>query len=210
MGGQIRVVSGAVEGIVDEAVFRRLVRSVGAEPGPVWGKTGKPALLDRLRSYNHAARFSPWLVLVDLDHAADCAPPFRTTVLPDPAPAMCFRVAVRAVEAWLLADRDRFAAFLCVEPTRLPENPDRHPNPKQHVVNLARRSRSHEIVEDLVPRESSGRTEGRAYASRLMEFVSDDKRGWRPHVAARSSDSLARCLRSLRRVIRSAAQGATR
>lgn len=208
MGGQVPVISGAVEGIVDEAVFRRMVRSVRGEPGPVYGKSGKRPLLDRLPGFNNAARFSPWLVLVDLDQDADCAPPFCAAALPAPSNGMCFRVAVRAVESWLLADRDRFASFLGVSPARLPEDPDDHPNPKQMVVNLARRSRSRDMAKDLVPREGSGRSEGPAYASRLIEFISDDRRGWRPQVAARSSDSLARCLRSLRRLVRSPPGGA--
>jgi hypothetical protein len=35
------VIYGAVEGLVDEAVVRRLIRHVGAEPGPIYGKNGK-------------------------------------------------------------------------------------------------------------------------------------------------------------------------
>lgn len=75
-------ISGAVEGIVDEAVLRRLVQHVGAQAGPVHGKNGKTHLRQRLNGYNQAARFSPWVVLVDLDHDADCAPPFQVTWLP--------------------------------------------------------------------------------------------------------------------------------
>ena len=37
------------------------------------GKKGKDGLLRNLDGYNRAARFSPWVVLVDLDHDADCA-----------------------------------------------------------------------------------------------------------------------------------------
>src|SRR5262245_66600073 len=99
------VVAGAVEGLVDEAVFRRLVRFVGARPGAVYGKNGKSDLLRRLSGFNEAARYAPWFVLVDLDRDADCAPPFRTSQLSKPSAAMCFRVAVRETEAWLLADR---------------------------------------------------------------------------------------------------------
>lgn len=198
----IPVVSGAVEGIVDEAVFRRIVRTVRAEPGPVYGKNGKHQLIERLPGYNNAARFSPWLVLVDLDHDADCPPPFRTAALPRPADQMCFRVAVREVEAWLLADRERIADFLDVNPNWIPRDPEGAPDPKRIVVDLARRSRSRDISRDLVPREGSGRSEGPAYASRLIEFVSDHRHGWRPGVAARSADSLARCLRCLRRLVR--------
>jgi hypothetical protein len=38
------VVTAATEGIVDEAVVCRLIREVGAEPGPVHGKNGKRLL----------------------------------------------------------------------------------------------------------------------------------------------------------------------
>ncbi len=196
------VISGAVEGIVDEAVFRRIVRAVRAEPGPVYGKNGKPQLLERLHGYNNAARFSPWLVLVDLDHDADCPPPFRAAALPRPADLMCFRVAVREVEAWLLADHERMAEFLDVNPNWIPRDPERSADSKRVVVELARRSRSRDISHDLVPREGSGRSEGPAYASRLIEFISDHRQGWRPSVAAKSADSLARCLRCLRRLVR--------
>ncbi|MFI5182892.1 MAG: hypothetical protein ACHQNV_00720 [Vicinamibacteria bacterium] len=198
-----------MEGIVDEAVFRRIVRTARGEPGPVYGKTGKRQLLDRLPGYNNAARFSPWLVLVDLDHDADCTPPFRAATLAAPSEQMCFRVAVREVEAWLLADHQRIAEFLDVNPHWLPRDPESEPDPKQVVVNLARRSRSRDIRRDLVPRVGSGRSEGPAYSSRLIEFVSDRTYGWRPTVAARSSDSLARCLRSVRRLVRTAS-GAVR
>lgn len=209
MSGDLPVISGAVEGIVDEAVFRRIVRTARGEPGPVYGKTGKRQLLDRLHGYNNAARFSPWLVLVDLDHDADCTPPFKTAALPAPATQMCFRVAVREIEAWLLADHERIAEFLDVNARWLPLDPETEADPKQVIVNLARRSRSRDIHRDLVPRVGSGRSEGPAYSSRLIEFVSDKTYGWRPTVAARSSDSLARCLRSLRRLVRSV-RGASR
>lgn len=198
------VISGVVEGIVDEAVFRRLVKTVRAEPGPVYGKNGKQQLLARLGGYNSAARFSPWLVLVDLDRDADCAPPFVASNLPAPSERMCFRVAVRTIEAWLLGDRERLARFLDVDPGSIPSDPEQSPDPKALIVSLARRSRSREILADLVPRRQSGRSEGPAYASRLIEFVSDSRRGWRPTVAAKSSESLRRCLRCLRRLSRQA------
>jgi hypothetical protein len=198
------VISGAVEGIVDEAVFRRIVRVARAEPGPVHGKNGKQHLLQRLPGYNNAARFSPWLVLLDLDHDAECPPPFRAEALPAPSDLMCFRVAVREVEAWLLADSERMAEFLDVNPKWMPRQPEQAADPKRVVIDLARRSRSRDISRDLVPREGSGRTEGPAYTSRLVEFVSDHRHGWRPNVAAESADSLARCLRRVRGLVRAA------
>jgi len=186
-----------VEGVTDEAVARRLLEAVGLACGNVYGKHGKGALLERLPNYNRAARFAPWLVLVDLDHDADCAPPFVRNVLPEPAAGMRLRVAVQAVEAWLLADAERLAAFLGVRAALVPPDPDAEHDPKTTLINLARRSRRQAIREDIVPREGSGGRVGPGYAGRLIEFVMDADRRWRPGVAARRSDSLRRCVETL-------------
>jgi hypothetical protein len=187
-----------VEGITDEAVARRLLDHVGLRCGTVYGKEGKAALVQRLPNYNQAARFAPWLVVVDLDRDADCAPPFVDRVLPHPAGHMFLRVAVRAVEAWLLADGERIAAFLGVRAALIPRNPDAEDDPKAALVSLARRSRWRTVREDMVPREGSGGRVGPGYAGRLIEFVAAGERSWRPDVAVRRSDSLRRCVETLR------------
>jgi len=196
------VISAAVEGLVDEAVARRLIALVGATPGPVYGKSGKAYLRQRIAGYNNAARHSPWLVLVDLDSDAACAPPLLAAWLPMPAPYISFRVAVRETEAWLLADAQHLAAFLRIACSRIPRDPESLDNPKNTLVELARHSRSRSVREDMVPRPASGRPVGPAYVSRLIEFVSGPSALWRPETAARRSDSLNRCLIGLRRLAR--------
>ena len=193
-------ITAAVEGNVDEAIARRLIEHVGGTPGPVYGRNGKHHLRQRIANYNQAARLSPWVVLVDLDHDAECAPPFRRAWLPALSSHMCFRVAVRQVEAWLLADRERVAKFLSVSMVRIPHNPESVEHPKHLLVDLARSSRRRDIREDIVPRPGSGRSVGPAYTARLIEFVISRHTGWRPEVAARFSDSLNRSLRCLRRL----------
>jgi hypothetical protein len=195
------VITGAVEGDLDEAVVRRLVDHVGATPGPVHGRNGKTHLRQRLVGYNQAAHLSPWVVLVDLNHDAQCAPPLRATWLQNPARYMCFRIAVRMVEAWLLADRERLSRFLSVDPGRIPANPEAIDNPKRIMVELAQHSRRREIRDDMVPRPGSGRAVGPAYTSRLIEFVAGPLAGWRPDAAAKASDSLDRCLRCLQQLV---------
>jgi hypothetical protein len=195
-------ISGAVEGLVDQAVFERLVRTVRAEPGHVHRTDGKPRLLARLGGFNLAARWTPWLVLVDLDDDKECAPPFRQRWLPSAARRMCSRVAVRAIESWLLADVERLAEFLEVPSDRIPDRPDAVPDPKRALVKLAARSRSRQIRAELAPREGSGRFVGPLYTSSLIGFVLDTRGGWRPGVAARRSDSLQRCLRDLQRLVK--------
>jgi hypothetical protein len=201
------VISVAVEGIVDEAVARRLLEHVGAELGRVYGKNGKQNLLKQLQGYNHAARHNPWLVMVDLDQDASCAPPFRARWLPSVSPMMCFRVAVREVEAWLLADREHLAQFLHVPIAQIPLASEELENPKQTLVNLARHSRVRAIQQDMVPRPASGRQIGPAYPSRLIEFVENREKGWRPDIAAESAESLRRCLECLSDLVDQCRQG---
>lgn len=193
---------GAVEGIVDEAVLERLLRLVGATVGPIHRNEGKPRLLDRLQGFNEAARHAPWFVLVDLDTDDDCAPTFARRHLPRPSSQMVFRVAVREVEAWLMADRERFASWFQVPERAIPTNPDLDRDPKSTIIRLAGRSRSRSVRADLVPREGSGRAVGPLYPSRMIEYIRDEKKGWRPRSGAKSSDSLDRCIRRLAETIR--------
>jgi hypothetical protein len=198
MTAQPVVISAAVEGIVDEAVVRRLIASAGGWPGPVYGKNGKPALRTRINGFNNAARHARWMVLVDLNGEQDCAPPLRESWLPAPAPLLCFRVAVRQVEAWLMADGEALASYLGVPRSRIPGDPEGLPNAKVAMVNVARRSRRAAIRQDMVPREGSGRSVGPAYTSRLIEYA---ETRWRPAVAAQVSDSLRRAIACLERLI---------
>jgi len=192
------VISAAVEGIVDEVVLRRLLRDMNASLGSTYGKNGKSQLKRSIKGYNSAAHFSPWFVLVDLDQDFDCAPFLRETWLSSPGTYMCFRVAVREVEAWLLADSGRIARFLGVARTKIPKNPEQLDRPKEMMVNLARQSRRRAIYDDMVPRPGSGRAIGPAYSSRLIEFV---EKHWRPEVARRHSDSLNRTIRCIEDLI---------
>jgi len=194
-------VLGAVEGLVDEAVLMRLMAHVGATPSAVYGKRGKPYIRQQLAGYNNAARFSSWIVLVDLNAEAECAPVLVETWLPDPAPHMCFRVAVHKIEAWILADAERLSRFLSVSPALIPTKPDAEPDPKRTLVEVARKSRRRAICQDMVPRPGSGRAVGPAYSSRLIEFALDEAEGWRPEIAAQRSDSLRRCIEGIGRLV---------
>jgi len=184
-------VNGAVEGPTDEAVLRRVADHVGIRIDSVHGMNGKPDLRQHMAGYLNAARLSPWVILVDLNHEAECAPIMREEWVRRPVPFLCFRIAVRQVESWLLADRERIARFLRVPVSQVSLNPDTLDNARDAMVALAGRSRKTAIREDMVPRPGGGRATGPAYASRLIEFVN---REWRPGVAATRSESLRRCL----------------
>jgi len=186
-----------VEGVTDEVVVMGILEHVGLACGRVYGRKGKRYVLQRLPAYNQAARFSPWLVVVDLNHDAVCAPEFVRANLPSPAACMHLRVAVRALEAWLLADAERLATFLGISAATIPLHPDAQPDPKATLVQLAARSPRRLIREDMVPRQGSGARVGPGYVGRIQEFVTGTQHRWRPEVAASRSDSLRRCIAAL-------------
>ena len=199
----VTIIQAAVEGIVDEAVLRRLIAHAGGQVGTVYGRSGKPALREKIKGYNNAAHFTPWVVLwvvlVDLDNDADCAPPIRNAWLPVPAPYLCFRIAVREAEAWLMADKQTLASYLRVKANDVPAEPEKLKHPKDAMVNLARGSRRRDVLSDIVPRENSGRRVGPAYASRLVEYA---QMHWRPEVAAGHAESLRRAIYRLQELVR--------
>ncbi|MCC6729809.1 MAG: hypothetical protein IT208_10770 [Chthonomonadales bacterium] len=180
----------AVEGPTDEAVLRAVAGSVNLELMRGHGSRGKAYLRARLGAFNAAARHAPWVVLVDLDTELECAPRLLATWLPHREPGMGLCVAVRAVEAWLLADAERLATFLGVHQSAVPSLPDEVDDPKAEMLRLVRRSRRTALRHDMLPRPESGIAVGPAYAGRLIEFAS---RHWRPEVAECRSDSLRRC-----------------
>lgn len=135
-------------------------------------------------------------MLVDLERDA-CAPQLRAHWLSAPSDFMCFRVVVRAVESWLMADREALASYFGIPLARVPVEPDALPNPKRTLVELAAGSRRVELRSDIVPDPCGGRRTGPGYVYRIAEFVDEH---WRPEIAAASSDSLRRCLRALLRL----------
>ena len=186
----------AVEGNLDEAVAERLITLCGGQPGKVSPKQGRPYVLEHIGGYNEGARYGGiWFVLVDLDQQPECAPELVAEALPDPADGMCFRVAVREVEAWLLADRAGFARWAGVRASLIPLDVESIAQPKERLVAIMRESRHRERQTAIVPRPGSGRTAGPDYSDVLSEFVAS---AWDVEAAASAAPSLDRALRCLR------------
>lgn len=203
------VITAAVEGPPDEAALQKMCIAAGATLGDVYGNTGKAFILHRLQGFNYSARFRHWVVLVDLDRDYPCPGAAIADWLPQPAGLMCFRISVRELEAWLLADRERIAEFLRISIDLVPTNPDDSPDPKRELVELARRSRVRAIREDMVPDTAVGQAVGPAYTARLIEFIRDDTHGWRPEVAAQNSRSLKKCMAAIQALVAKPFPGAS-
>ena len=182
----------AVEDDLSEVVIRRLLLDTGREYaiGTVFGRGGFGYLRSRAKNWNAAAAAgTPVLLLTDLDQHP-CPPILIDDWLDaEPHSNLIFRVAVREVESWLLADREGFADFLGISVVNIPLQPDEIADPKQSLVNAARRSRRRALRECIVPRQGSTSVQGPDYSGCLGEFVRNQ---WGRDTAAESSPSLSR------------------
>jgi hypothetical protein len=196
-----------VEDDLSDAVVRRLLNRVrrdfqvraryplAALPHLHPELSGFGYLRANVQAFNNAAAGTPHLLLTDLDVAA-CAPELIREWLGGTVhPNFVLRVAVREVEAWLLADAGNMADFLGLAPHRLPANIEGVPQPKEEIVRLASLSPDREIRDNLAPRPGSTATTGRLFTRSLIGYVRDR---WDVKAAAANADSLARALRALR------------
>jgi hypothetical protein len=168
-------------------------------------KAGETNPLPQIPGYNRSGEHLCWLVLRDLDHDDDgtCVPDVLEVLLKGPpAPRLALRLAVRAVEAWLLADAQAFSEFFRVHLQRLPDHPDSLDDPKRALVDACRASATRAIRDAMVPREGSGRAVGPEYTSTIHIFAADH---WGIERATGGSPSLRRAVRCVERMVASGA-----
>jgi len=191
-------ISCVVEGIIDEHVAKKLIIYSGGEPGPVYGKCGKSHIRSKIAGYCNASKFYPWLIIVDLNNEAECAPELRRNWNVPSLPLLGFCVAVREVEAWLLADRENIANFINIPIVKINYEPEKLQDPKEEIIRLARSSRRKDIREDIIPRPGSGICIGPAYSSRMIEFINEK---WNIEEASKNSPSLKRAIQCLKHIV---------
>lgn len=187
----------AVEGETDIEVARKLVESVGLVAEHYVTGHGKHSLDLRIPELNRTGEHLNWLILRDLDKDESCAPALVDRVLKNQALArrVCVRIAERAVESWLLADRDAFATrFRLRQKGILPERPDEIDNPKDFLVKICRQSHDRHVRKAMVPHVGSNQRVGPNYEDMIADFVRDC---WLPKRAAKRSPSLERALRRI-------------
>jgi hypothetical protein len=142
-----------------------------------------PRYIDMARNPN-----SVNISLVDLD-ARTCAPNLIKRWFgrsPDQLPSrLIFRVAVREIESWLIADRKEFSRFLGIPQDNFSKCADEIINPKEFLFSLLQNKGRRKWHRDMLP-EGNAHI-GPIYNAKLCEFIKDR---WMPERAASCSPSL--------------------
>ena len=185
-----------VEGVMDDAVARRLLTATGHELGSSFGRRGCNYIRQKINGFAQRARYGcPLLAMVDLmDFEFECPPSLSIALVPERPALLVLSVVVRELESWILADQDGIAEFLRVPRSLVPAAPETLPDPKRTLVNLARRSRRRSIREALVPVPGMSASIGPGYVVELQRFVTSS---WQLADARNVSPSLDRCIRRL-------------
>lgn len=189
------------EDVLSLAVLQRLIEQTGRDFQIVrtFDEKGVGNIRKRLERYRQASNVYPHIVLVDLDDAP-CAPYLReqwgVVNLPQ---AMLFRVAVREIESWVLADRDGFAEFCFVAVNKITQHPETLPDPKQALLNIVRKGRNRRLIDEIVPPPGAPMSKGPLYNERLTQFV---RNSWNLERAMASAPSLGRTFERLQSFLR--------
>jgi len=187
----IQAIGIATEDALSEAVLEKILINAPVDFNIAWKqrKQGFGYLKKNIRKFNKIANIYPVLLLTDLDNSL-CAAELTANWLPIPQnPDFLFRVAVREVESWLLADREAIAHFFQISLAQCPDRPDEIIDPKQAILNLARKSKSRELKQDILPAKGSISSVGLGYNARFSDFVWNY---WDVNRAIARSDSLNR------------------
>lgn len=127
-------------------------------------------LKSKIRGFNQASVCQPFFMLTDLDLYECPLALIADWIDFNKHKNFIFRVAVREVESWLLADKEGLSRFFSLSVVNFPDSPDSLSDPKNTLINLARKSRKRHIREDIVPINSNASI-GPNYNSCLSDFV---------------------------------------
>jgi hypothetical protein len=193
-----RYVQAVVEDVLQEAILHKLLNHYRPDISliGVSGKRGNNYIRQSIRGFNEASQFLPHIVLTDLDRIV-CAPQLISDWIDfEISSQVLFRVAEKEIDAWILSDREEFAKFLGVPCNKIPVDTQELADPKQYIINLARRSRK-KIIKDIIP--SGLGTQGPGYNLLLQDFVIN---AWNPDRASENNLSLQKAIIRLRDSLR--------
>jgi hypothetical protein len=186
----------AVEDELSEAVLREILKQSNRpfSIGNCLMNREFGYLKKNIAGFNNAAKGTPYLLLADLDNEK-CPIALISEWLRQPKhPNLIFRVAVREVEAWLLAHREAFAEYLGIAVNLVPSDIETISDPKQCLIDLTRKSKKTQLRDAIVPAPNSTAKIGKDYNAQLTLFVQNN---WKVEIAQINSRSLQRALNAI-------------
>jgi hypothetical protein len=185
----------ATEDALSEAVGERLISDFASGRLAVslrLRRNGFGYLKSRLGSFCEIAHRQPVILFTDLDKA-ECPMMLiqswtQGVSLPN---GLLFRVAVREIESWLLADHDAVIRLFGKKAAgHLPIKPDNADDPKAALIALAVHA-PRDIRGAIVADKRAIASQGILYNTELCRFV---KETWNPKRARKRSPSLNRAI----------------
>ncbi|MGB9181827.1 MAG: hypothetical protein WCB68_21530, partial [Pyrinomonadaceae bacterium] len=164
-------------------------------PGTCYGRKGSGYIKRKIQGFNLTAQSTYYLALIDfMDTHLLCPAEVIAQWIPNRQPKMLFRIVVREIESWLMADRHNLAGFLKISIDKVPRNPEQLHDPKLKLINLARGTRDAHVRSALVPEIGSTAQVGKLYDSEMRRFIN---RLWNVEAARNNAPSLDKCLKRL-------------
>lgn len=159
----------AVEDELSLAVGNKIASYAGWNVETILAKNGKGYLSKKFRDLCSTAKHRAVFLLVDLNSSYHCAPSLlrewmKGIQIP---PLLFFRVAVREIESWLLADHEAMKTLLGTE-GKLMLQPDNLKNPKEELLALLKKVNKY-IREGVVRSDKGEISQGVAYNSILRK-----------------------------------------
>lgn len=189
-------ISLAVEDQLSEAVLKKILNITEDRflVTTCYSRGGFGYLKKNIAGFNNAAKGMPFFVLTDLD-TAECPPALIKEWLPYPKHHnLLFRIAVREVEAWILADSKGFTRYLGIAIESIPLEVESIKDPKQTLIKLTKKSRNRRIRESIVPSSNSDARQGPDYNGALITFVN---KFWDIKTAMKNSISLKKTVKAV-------------
>jgi hypothetical protein len=188
---------------LSEVVMQKISKKIWADVELTYitiGKRGKGYIKNRINQFNNPNNPLPFFILTDLD-ANTCAPQLISKWLKGPCRLnLLFRIAVREVGSWLLADTKGISKYLNLDHNYIKKEvniADNLSHPKEKLIVLVERSKKREIKKDIVRIKENRYKQGPAYNSRLIEYVEEF---WDIEKATCKSDSLNRTIKALQKL----------
>ena len=162
------------DALIEEAARKIIAtQNAGLNISATMGRRGFSYVQQRIGEIRRSSSALRFLIFLDGDELGGTCPSdaieqWFAARLP---PNIHVRFAFHEVESWLLADRRNIASFLQLPLSEVPAIDDARRDTKELLVQLAQKSRSRALVQDLVPGRGFTAAVGPAYNARLSEFI---------------------------------------